>query len=195
MANENSYESPYRFLASVIRELKCLALANIEYFQKGSQSHHAKFHTSFCLLYEYLDLGIEPIVINLFPKLSEYDASPDVKGNGYRSLLRVIHKCCLHLVQLLRHITINRDSILFRKSHYCKEVEAYVATLGQLRACLYYAQKLMSYCMGGNLFADEDSINNNIAEQLLSDVETLNEDCFYGRCLGFQVYCVYPFML
>ncbi|XP_041373869.1 hormone-sensitive lipase-like [Gigantopelta aegis] len=186
MATENSYECPYRFLTSVIKELKCLALANMEYFQNGSHSHHAKFHTSFCLLYEYLDIGIEPIVIELFPQLSGFDASPDVKGNGYRSLLKVIHKCCLHLVQLLRHITINRDSMLFRRANYCKEVEAYVATLGQLRACLYYAQKLMSYCTNGNLFADEDSLNNNVAEQLLSDVETLNEDCFYGRCLGFQ---------
>ncbi|XP_067674831.1 hormone-sensitive lipase-like [Haliotis asinina] len=184
MSLEN--DNPGRLLSSLIKELKSLALSNIEYFQNGNQSHHAKYHTSFCLLYEYLDMGIEPNIAGLLPRLSDFDVSPDLKGNGYRSLIRIVYKCCLHLAQLLRYIVVNRDSILFRRAHYCKEVEAYVSTIGQLRACLYYANKLINYCQDGNLFADEENLNENIAEQLMEEVEMLNQDCFYGRCLGFQ---------
>ena len=68
-----------------------------------------------------------------------------------------------------------------------RELEAYVGTLGQLRACLYYAQKLMTYCQEGQLFADEETLDDALAEQLMEDVEMLSQDCFYGRCLGFQV--------
>lgn len=184
-------DSPGRFFTSLIRELKSLAISNIEYFKDGKLSHHAKFHVAFCMLFEYLDLGIEPCYREISQRAHEYDVSPTEKGNGYRSLLRVVQKCCLHLLQISRHVSTNRESMLFRRAHYMKELEAYVATLGQLRACLYYAQKLMIYCQAGNLFADEELLDDALAEQLMTDVEMLSQDCFYGRCLGFQVCCMY----
>lgn len=180
-------ESPSKFFTSIVKELKNIAISNIKYFKDGKQSHHAKFHVSFCLLFEYLDLGIEPCYREIDKRVHEFDASPKEKGNGYRSLLRIVQKCCLHLLQLSRNISTNRDTILFRRQFYMKELEAYVATLGQLRACLYYAQKLMTYCQPGNLFADEETLDEAVAEQLMADVEMLSQDCFYGRCLGFQV--------
>ncbi|ESO99938.1 hypothetical protein LOTGIDRAFT_113239 [Lottia gigantea] len=158
----------------------------MEYFQSGTQSQHAKFHVEFCNLYEYLDLGIEPCVMALLPRLNEYDFSPQTKGHGYRSLLRIVQKCCLSLIQLSRHITVNRDSILFRRAYYLKELEAYVQTVGQLRACLYYAQQVMNYCQEGSLFADEETLDHQVADKLMMEFEMLNQDCFYGRCLGFQ---------
>ncbi|KAK6173809.1 hypothetical protein SNE40_017204 [Patella caerulea] len=179
-------EQSSRILINLIKDLQSLCMTNMEYFQSGTQSHHAKFHVAFCLLFEYLDLGIEPSVMALIPRLSEYDVSPQTKGNGYRSLLRVVQKCCLHLIQLSRHIIINRDSMLFRRAHYSKELEAYVATMGQLRACLYYAQQVMNYCQEGMLFTDEDALDSSIADKLMLEFEMLNQDCFYGRCLGFQ---------
>ncbi|KAL8612264.1 hypothetical protein ACOMHN_038176 [Nucella lapillus] len=178
--------SPGRFFVSIVRELKSLAITNIEYFKDGKHSHHAKFHVAFCMLFEYLDLGIEPCFREISLRVHEFDASPTEKGNGYRSLLRIVQKCCLHLLQISRHVSTNRESVLFRRAFYMKELEAYVATLGQLRACLYYAQKLMTYCQAGQLFADEETLDDALAEQLMTDVEMLSQDCFYGRCLGFQ---------
>jgi hypothetical protein len=45
----------------------------------------------------------------------------------------------------------------------------------------------MPYCDPGDLFANEDNLDNEVAESLLKEVEMLSQDCFYGRCLGFQV--------
>lgn len=181
-------ESPGSFFTSLLRELKFLALSNIEYFKDGKHSHHAKFHAAFCLMLEYLDRGIEPCFREISQRAHEFDASQIEKGNGYRSLLRIVQKCCLHLLQISRYISNNREGMLFRRTFYMKELEAYVATLGQLRACLYYAMKLMTHCQSGCLFADEDNLDNDISEHLMTEVEMLSQDCFYGRCLGFQVF-------
>ena len=179
--------SPGRFFTSLVRELKSIAISNIEYFKNGKLSHHAQFHVAFCMLFEYLDIGIEPSFREISLRVHEFDASTEEKGNGYRSLLRIVQKCCLHLLQISRHISTNRESMLFRRAFYLKELEAYVSTLGQLRACLYYSLKLMMYCQAGVLFADEEALDDALADQLMMEVEMLSQDCFYGRCLGFQV--------
>ena len=44
--------------------------------------------------------------------------------------------------------------------HFSKELEAYVNTLGQLRACLYYLQKLVHYCKMGDLFVDQEALSS-----------------------------------
>ena len=123
MMEFDSTDNPGRLFFGLSRDLKSIALSNIQYFQNGKQSHHAKFHVTFRLLYEYLDIGIEPTYKELAKLVSEYDFSPEVKGNGYRSLLRVVQKCCLHLLQLCRYISSVRDSMLFRKKVYAKELE------------------------------------------------------------------------
>ncbi|XP_059176328.1 uncharacterized protein LOC131956011 isoform X2 [Physella acuta] len=181
-------ERPERLFSLLAREIKSLALNNIQYFQNGKQSYHAKFHVAFSLLREYMDVGIEPSYLELCKHLhnNKYDFSDDVKGNGYRSLLKVVSKCCVHLLHLCKYISSVRDSILFRKRFYSKELESYVSTLGQLRAVLYYALKLINYCHDGELFADEDKLNTEVADQLVIDVESLCQESFYGRCLGFQ---------
>ena len=57
-------------------------------------------------------------------------------------------------------------------------------TLGQLVACLHYLKQLMSQCTDGELFLKDDSI---VGDNLLLQLEMISTDCFYGRCLGFQV--------
>ncbi|XP_064613572.1 hormone-sensitive lipase-like [Liolophura sinensis] len=158
----------------------------MEHFQDGKHSHHARFHVAFSLLYEHLELGIEPMARELVNCVGDYDLSPDVPANGYRSLLKIIEKCCLRLLQLTRHITVNRDSLFFRSSFYCKELEAFVTALGQLRVCLYYVLKFISFCDQGDLFAVDEEVYEPLAEELMTEVEMLNQDCFYGRCLAFQ---------
>lgn len=121
--NLESVENPGKFFTALSRDLKSVAFSNIKYFQDGKHSHHAKFHVTFSLLYEYLDLGIEPSYGELSKFVYQYDFSPEVKGNGYRSLLTVVQKCCLHLLQLCRYISSVRDSVLFRKKFYARELE------------------------------------------------------------------------
>ncbi|XP_060086239.1 hormone-sensitive lipase-like [Ylistrum balloti] len=171
---------------ALFKDLRSFAVSNIAYFQNGKSNTHAKFHAAFCLLHEHIDRGIQPTVELIAPRLPEYDLSPDVQANGFRSIIKIIHKCCLHILQLVRHIHVNRESMFFRSSHYSSELEAYVETLGQLRACLEHAYKLMDFCKDGSLFADEEMIDDAIAEELTQQVEKLSQECFYGRTMGFQ---------
>lgn len=183
-------ESYRRELTLLFKDLRSLAISNAEYYQDISGPHYEKLFASFNLLYEHLDVGIEPSVDQLIRLSHLYDLDPSTPANGYRSMVKVVHRCCIHLLQLSRYISINRESFIFRAGHYSRELEAYVTTLGQLRACLYYLQKLIKFCGQGMLFPDEETMSEEeyrVAESLMIEVETLSQDTFYGRCLGFQV--------
>ncbi|CAI9723045.1 hormone-sensitive lipase isoform X1 [Octopus vulgaris] len=175
-----------RVLYSIFRELKSCSLSNLEYFRNGKQSYHARLQVAFSLLCEHINKGIEPQLGILLPHLASYDISPEIPANGYRSLLMIIQKCCLHLLQLSRYIMINRNCVLFRIVHYTRELESYVTVLGQLRACLYFSCQLMNYCPKDSLFIDKDVLKDPVAFRLLKEFDSLSQDCFYGRCLGFQ---------
>lgn len=177
-------------LLLLFKSLRLLATSNAEFYKSQKGVNEERFHTSSRTLCEHLDQGVIPGVDYISQVAYMFDFSPDLRANGYRSILQVIHKCCLHLYQLCRHISNNKSSFVFRTTHYSKELEAYVSALGQLRACLYYLQRLVSYCSKGNLFPDEESLSDaeyQEADQLMLEVETLSQEPFYGRCLGFQV--------
>ncbi|XP_053409256.1 hormone-sensitive lipase-like [Mercenaria mercenaria] len=171
-----------KYFHTSIKDLRGLVISNIEYYQRGKSSIHACYYASSCILLERTQV-LEPLVIDIVPKLQKYDFSETEQANGYRSFISIVNRCCGHLLQLCRHINVNKSSLLFRSSHYLKELESYVEVLGQLMACLGYLQKLMTYSKDGDLFLENDE---SVGDDLLMEVEMLNTDCFYGRCLGFQ---------
>ncbi len=179
-----------RELSLLFKQLRAESISGIEYFQDKSGSINEKFYASFVHLYDHLDQGVEPACDGILRVAHEYDFNPTMPYNGYRSMVKVTHKCSLKILQMSRYISTNRESFMFRGNHYSKELEAYVITLGQLRACLYYLQKLLHYCPDGSLFSDEESLTEEEykqAEKLMGEVEGLSQESFYGRCLGFQV--------
>jgi len=183
-----------REIATLFRLVRSYAVENAQYFDDGGAlagSSSERLYTSCRRLIDNLDGGIVSGVDTLLQAAPMFDYSRLQPGNGYRSMVTVVHKCCLHLLTLVRYIRVNRESYLFRIDHYSRELEAYVTVLGQLRACLYYLRKLVSYCMDGSLFPNEDTLSPeeyHTAEYLLKEVESLCQEAFYGRCLGFQVY-------
>ena len=183
-------ESYRRELMVLFKDLRSLAISGMEFFQEEKGQNNERFHSAFNNLYEHLERGIEPAVDYLTRIAHVYDYDADHPGNGYRSIVKVVYKCALHIRKLCRYITLNRDSFLFRGGHYSKELDAYVTTLGQLRACLFYIQKLSSYSRDGELCPDEDALSEDeytTAERLMIEVENLCQETFYGRCLAFQV--------
>lgn len=181
-----------RDLLVLFKNLRAQAISNLEYYQDISGANYERFQSSFRRLYEHLDRGIEPGVEYLLRICHLYDYDSHTPANGYRSMVKVIHKCCIKILGLARYITVNRESFLFRSGHYSREIEAYVMTLGQLRACLYYLQKLVAFCREGELFPDEEVISEESDERetamsLMMEFESLSQEIFYGRCLGFQV--------
>jgi len=181
-----------REVAALFRLLRSYAVENAEYFFGVSAvgSYRERVYTSCSRLIDHLDGGLISGVDALLLAAPLFDYSRLQPGSGYRSMVMVVHKCCLHLLTLVRYIGVNRESYFFRAEHYSRELEAYVTALGQLRACLYYLQKLLLYCTDGSLFPDENTLTPkefHTAEYLLKDFESLCQESFYGRCLGFQV--------
>ena len=185
-------ENLRRELMILFKNLRAQAVSNMEYYQGEHGVNNERFHGSFRRLYEHLDRGVEPGIEFLLQIVHHYDFDVTIPANGYRSMVQTIHKCCIKILGLSRYITVNRESFLFRSGHYSREIDAYVTTLGQLRACLYYLQKLVTFCKDGELFADPEALSNDnsefeSAESLMMEFESLSQETFYGRCLGFQV--------
>lgn len=72
--------------------------------------------------------------------------------------------------------------------HIIREIEAYSQLMASLCTCLQHLQTLYSWratLENGqySLFASDE----HSAHEFLSRAENINQYCFYGRCLGFQV--------
>jgi len=189
---DNEDDIRRRELATLFRLLRSYAVENAEYFSVGAStgSWSDRLYSSCRQLVDHLDGGVVSGVDALLQTAPMFDYSRLQPGSGYRSMVTVVYKCCLHLLTLVRYIGVNRESYLFRAEHYSHELQEYVTVLGQLRACLYYLQKLVLYCMDGSLFPDENALSPqdfHTAEYLMKEVESLCQEAFYGRCLGFQV--------
>ena len=48
----------------------------------------------------------------------KFDLDFKTPANGYRSMVKTVHKCCIKILQLIRYINTNRTSFLFRSGHY-----------------------------------------------------------------------------
>ena len=166
-----------------ISTLRQLVINNIEYFQKIRGSNGDKFYTLFCLLEQDSD-ALRPTVEAVERIAPKFDFDSKIQGNGYRSLIKVVDSCVDKLIKVVRNISQSRESLLFRASFHLKELEWYGKVLGQLRVILGYAQKLVAYSEPGSLFTSD---NEQFPASVMQEIQALDRECFYGRCLGFQV--------
>ncbi|CAM4700997.1 hypothetical protein PO909_009408 [Leuciscus waleckii] len=127
--------------------------------------------------------SLEPVITGFAAIYHHFDFDPHIPANGYRSLVKVVRCCLLHIIHKGRYITSNRRSIFFRASHNAAEMEAYCSALCQLRALLYLAQRLLHDNSHGNLFFQEES---GLSQSFLREYASMHKGCFYGRCVGFQ---------
>ncbi|MEQ2222070.1 hypothetical protein ILYODFUR_022155, partial [Ilyodon furcidens] len=127
--------------------------------------------------------SLEPVISGFAAVYHHFDFDPHIPANGYRSLVKVVRCCLLHIIHKGRYITTNRRSIFFRVAHNAGEMEAYCNALCQLRALLYLAQRMLHDNSHGNLFFQDES---GLSESFIREYASMHKGCFYGRCLGFQ---------
>ncbi|XP_062394954.1 hormone-sensitive lipase isoform X1 [Sardina pilchardus] len=127
--------------------------------------------------------SLEPVVSGFAAIYHHFDFDPHIPANGYRSLVKLVRCCLLHIVHKGRYISTSRRSIFFRVAHNASEMEAYSNALCQLRALLYLAQRLLHDNSHGNLFFQEES---GLSQSFMREYASMHKGCFYGRCLGFQ---------
>ncbi|XP_049320101.1 hormone-sensitive lipase isoform X4 [Astyanax mexicanus] len=127
--------------------------------------------------------SLEPVISGFAAIYHHFDFDPHIPANGYRSLVKVVRCCLLHIIHKGRYIASNRRSIFFRAAHNAGEMEAYCSALCQLRALLYLAQRLLHDNSHGNLFFQEET---GLSQSFLREYASMHKGCFYGRCVGFQ---------
>ncbi|AWP21471.1 putative hormone-sensitive lipase-like [Scophthalmus maximus] len=127
--------------------------------------------------------ALEPVVASLTAIYHHYDFDVETPGNGYRTLVKVLHACLLHIIHKGRYIAANYNSAFFRAEHNASEMEAYCSALCQLRALLHLAQQLINDNDYGQLYSQQDG---DLSRRFVQEYSTMHKACFYGRCLGFQ---------
>ncbi|XP_059497309.1 hormone-sensitive lipase isoform X2 [Stegostoma tigrinum] len=155
---------------------------NIRFFRQNSSETSRRFVTAFSQIQEH-GRHLQPLVQNFTRIFPIFDFDEQTPANGYRSLIKVVRSCILHIIHKSRYITSNRRSIFFRTNHNCMEIEAYCSALCQLRALVYFAQRLLTANKHGDLFFGEEK---GLSEDFLHESNSMHKGCFYGRCLGFQ---------
>ncbi|XP_035485492.2 hormone-sensitive lipase isoform X1 [Scophthalmus maximus] len=150
---------------------------------KGSQGDAARRLLESMNLIQEHARGLEPVISGFALVYHHFDFDPHIPANGYRSLVKVVRCCLLHIIHKGRYIFANRRSIFFRVAHNAGEMEAYCNALCQLRALLYLAQRMLHDNSYGDLFFQDES---GLSESFVREYSSMHKGCFYGRCLGFQ---------
>ncbi|XP_037831734.1 lipase, hormone-sensitive a [Kryptolebias marmoratus] len=127
--------------------------------------------------------ALEPVVASFTAVYHHYDFDAQTPGNGYRTLVKVLQSCLLHIVHKGRYIASNHSGAFFRAEHNASEMEAYCSALCQLRALLYLAQQLIHDNEHGQLYVLQDA---ELSRRFVQEYSSMHKACFYGRCLGFQ---------
>ncbi|KAM9807277.1 hormone-sensitive lipase isoform X1 [Syngnathus typhle] len=150
---------------------------------KGPQSDAARRLVDTMKLIQEHARTLEPVISGFAAIYHHFDFDPHIPANGYRSLVKVVRCCLLHIIHKGRYISSNRRSIFFRVAHNTGEMEAYCNALCQLRALLYLARRMLHDNGHGDLFFHDES---GLSESFVHEYSSMHKGCFYGRCLGFQ---------
>ncbi|KAG6803591.1 hormone-sensitive lipase isoform X1 [Apis mellifera caucasica] len=166
--------------------LRELCHANAEYFMPHQDENSIRIRAALMAILDHL-IQLQPLYKEISRIAPMFDLDVQTPGNGYRSFLVLIDKCIIHSRSICHQIYCQKDSIFFRKSYHMREIEACSQLLASLCTCLEHLQTLYSwseYINDGkpSLFIGD----NHNPHEILNKVETINQYCFYGRCLGFQ---------
>ena len=171
----------YDSLPLLFRHLKRILINNTEYFkQYTSKAVYKKFYDGFNLMLTTID-ALEESAILLAKTAPLYDYSTDVKGNGYRSLIKLVEQCIRSVTELSAYCQSHRDRFYFRSHHYSLEVEAFAKLFQRTFQLLQFAEIVVEDSVPDNLFPE------CFDSKVMLEVEQLDRECFYGRTLGFQV--------
>lgn len=171
----------YNSLPLLFRHLKRILVNNTEYFEQHmSKAVYKKFYDGFKLMLTTID-ALEDSVILLAKTAPLYDYSSDVRGNGYRSLIKLVEQCIRSVTELSAYCQTHRDRFYFRSHHYSLEVEAFANLFQRTSESLQFAEIVVEDSVPDNLFPE------CFDSKVMLEVEQLDRECFYGRTLGFQV--------
>ncbi|KAK4295031.1 hypothetical protein Pmani_032366 [Petrolisthes manimaculis] len=157
---------------------------NTVHFKYDDSEYGQRLHSGFVVLKENMD-KVVTLSDNVRKEVHRYDFDENTPGNGFRSFTNIVQQAILCVFDLCKQICTGRDSLLFRKGHFVREVEAWGQTLASLVVLLeYIAGVLLPRCEDGNLLSGTTSS----PDELMAMLNSVPQYSFYGRCVGFHYY-------
>lgn len=139
--------------------------------------------------------------------VEEFDYSPKVKSNGYRSLMTIFEQCCKKLLSVVNQLNNTKSSFLFQfklnttlpGTMNIKDYQTWVRLLEKIEIVFQVAcdiqkiqitgeQKSHKFHEGASLFYDmceSDESSSSIETNLLL-LGSVHQESFFGRTCGFQ---------
>ncbi|KAH7732130.1 Protein C46C11.1 a [Aphelenchoides avenae] len=170
---------------AVLTLLKQLAIENAGYFATNSTSTYAKRIRECCEEVSTLSDTARGLIKDLQEASHRCDYDANTPGNGFRSLVCVCDTVILQLISLLRIFSENRNTMMFRVGHYCKEIESFGAVFRFLVLSGLRVIALMPLLDRNSLFPNLKGDYSQFST-LFKEIEVLDASCFYGRSMAFQ---------
>ena len=185
MAQVEEYQFDFK---SIYESLVPLVDSGIQYYTNKDGDVNHKFLKLFRHVKKILEL-VRPFEENLSKVVETFDfVYPNgerVKGNGFRSLLYVYHSALTNLLQVIRNWSRRHGGWFYVATEHLDSMRAHVRVVDGTRLLLKYGLELVEERIAdGTVFSDGE-IATVLKKLAISD--EVERDCFYGRCLGFQV--------
>ena len=186
---EASMAEEYQFnFKSTYESLDQLIDSGIQYYTDKHGDIESKFLKVFQLAKTILEQA-QPFEEKL-SKLVElfdfvYPNGERVKGNGFRSLLYVYNSALTGLQNAIAHWSKRHGGWFFVVTEHLDVVRAHVRVLEGAHLLLKYAVQLAEERAAEGTVFSCGEIATVLKKLAISD--EVERDCFYGRCLGFQV--------
>lgn len=210
---DRPYEDSEPLQWGALREICCV---NVDYFASHQDANGVRIKAALLAILDHLD-QLRPLYRETAKFAVHFDYDEEVPGNGYRSFLSLVDKGILHCNAVCQEIHRQKNSILSRKSYHMRynyaqhitnelsrtfdqqcakfnfsifrEIEACAQLLASLYTCLQHLKTLYTWSTEVisdgklSLFPSE----SYTIQELFNQMGDINQYCFYGRCLGFQV--------
>lgn len=174
--------TPPENMKPLYRELLLSCQEQAFYFKDDATERGQRLQAALVAWQDFIILS-DDLVHQIEAFAYQYDFDEYTPGNGYRSFIAVINSCIEYGLTLCKNLLTSRSTMFFRKKTYMKEVEACSQLLSSLCTCMKHLLILHDWSKDtSDLFA----CGKHSAEELFEMGETINQYCFYGRCLGFQ---------
>lgn len=163
------------------KALNDLCEDNAGYFASDTTENGQRMNLAFLSIRDNVNESCS-IVGELRDIAGFYDYDESTPGNGYRTFIFIYNLAVKHAIQINKKVLLKRDSVLFRKAYYTKEVEVCAQLIASLGVCIKHVKTIKSWCKNGDLFPQE----NVSPDDIWTRTQDINQYCFYGRNLGFQ---------
>ncbi|TMW54108.1 hypothetical protein DOY81_000784 [Sarcophaga bullata] len=174
--------TPPENMKPLYRELLLACQEQASYFKDDATERGQRLQAALVAWQDFIILS-DDLVHQVEAFAGQYDFDEHTPGNGYRSFVAVTNSCVEYGLTLCKNLLSARSTMFFRKKSYMKDVEACSQLLSSLCTCMKHLLILHDWSKDtADLFAS----GKHSAEELFEMGETINQYCFYGRCLGFQ---------